>query len=345
MGHHASERVDLACDVTATTYGVLSPIEPSADPMLDTIVRWKGALERFHTAVGEDADCFDDKAANELAEATWRPVLADMVVRTPRTVSYQGAVAAIEQILSELGDSLVEPWHRSFLGSALDFLRQSDVELKHLGAELEDAIAAEKAIEAAYNAGQYEDEDVALDAAYANTHAIIDQIVAIPASTIEGLRIKARAIQWCYHDDPVDLVVDQNTTDLRIANSLIADLLAVPPAAVALPVAPDPMLDLIERWIDGNRRYGETPSDRLNDIEDEQKAAEATYGPPLRELRDETPETTTRAGAAAAIESVLDDNLVMDWGVPVLKSVLAYLRQAPGSTDAEAKRATELEKC
>jgi len=337
MGHHASERVEYARDVTPTTFGVLSPMEPSADPMLDTIVRWKGALERFYAAFGEDADSFDDTAANELAEATWRPILADIVAHTPRTASYQGALAAIELILSEIGYSLVEPWHRSFLGSALDYLKQSDVELKHLGGELEDAIAAEKAIEAAYNAGQYEDEDVALDATYASTHAIIDQIVAIPASTIEGLRIKARAIQWCYHDDPVDLVVDQNTTDLRIANSLIADLLAVPPAVGALPVAPDPMLTLIERWIDGNRRYGETPSDLLNDIEDEQKAAEATYGPPLRELRDETPETTTRAGAAAAIESVLDDNLVMDWGIPVLKSVLAYLRQAPGSKIVEAE--------
>ena len=93
-------------------------------------------------------------------------------------------------------------------------------------------------------------------------------------------------------------------------------------------VSPDPMLDLIERWIDGNRRYDETPTDLLNNIETERKAAEATYGQPLRELRDRTPVTTSRAGAAAAIEAVLDDSLVMDWGNPALRSVLTFLKAA-----------------
>jgi len=221
----------------------------------------------------------------------------------------------------------------------------ADAALVALGEELEAAWAAEVAAYEKYRDDLSLEAEAITEVTYEATAAIVHQIETMQAATIAGLRVKARAIQWCYHDDPVDLVVDQNTTDLRIANSLIADLLAVPPAVGALPVAPDPMLTLIERWIVGNRRYDETPSDLLNDIEDERKAAEATYGAPLRELRDETPETTSRAGAAAAIEAVLDDSLAMDWSVPVLKSVLAYLRQTPGLTDAEAKRATELEKC
>lgn len=152
MGHHASERVESARDVTATTFGAFRPIGPaSADAAL--------------VALGEEL------------EAAWA-----------------AEIAAYAQ-------------HRG------------DLSLAH---------------------------EAITDAAHKASKAIILRIEAMAASTIDGLRVKARAVQWCYDGDPVDLVVDQSTTDLRLANSIIADLLAVPPAAGAPPVAPDPMPTLIE---------------------------------------------------------------------------------------------------
>lgn len=64
----------------------------------------------------------------------------------------------------------------------------------------------------------------AWDAAYARTAIIVDLIEKEPATTMEGLRAKARCIQWCYGDDPVDLAT-QDTTDDRLATQIVNALL------------------------------------------------------------------------------------------------------------------------
>ena len=102
----------------------------------------------------------------------------------------------------------------------------ADAELLALGMEFEAAWAREVALFASFGDDLTEAQGVALDRAYGAVGAVVDQIERMSARTLDGLKVKARAIQWCYHDDPVDLVVDRRTTDLVIANSIIRDLLA-----------------------------------------------------------------------------------------------------------------------
>lgn len=64
------------------------------------------------------------------------------------------------------------------------------------------------------------------DAAYARTASIVELIEKEPATTMEGLRAKARCIQWCYGDDPVDLVT-HDTTDDRLATQIVNSLLNI----------------------------------------------------------------------------------------------------------------------
>jgi hypothetical protein len=63
------------------------------------------------------------------------------------------------------------------------------------------------------------------DEAYEETRSVVHGIVAIPACSMAGMKIKARAIQWCHGADILDVGANE-TTDARLANSLIRDLLA-----------------------------------------------------------------------------------------------------------------------
>jgi hypothetical protein len=57
--------------------------------------------------------------------------------------------------------------------------------------------------------------------------AIVERIVAAPATTIEGLRIKAKALSWCYAFEPIDLTAEfGDTANVRVLASIVRDLLA-----------------------------------------------------------------------------------------------------------------------
>ncbi|WP_375568791.1 hypothetical protein ABWH92_12395 [Ahrensia marina] len=55
---------------------------------------------------------------------------------------------------------------------------------------------------------------------------IVHQIEGIPARTLHGLRVKAKALQWCYGDDPVEFGEGQ-TTDVRLAAQIVRALLTL----------------------------------------------------------------------------------------------------------------------
>ena len=60
--------------------------------------------------------------------------------------------------------------------------------------------------------------------AYAHAANIVRQIHALPASSLEGLRVKARAISWCHRGEKAISLSLASTTDVRLAKSIIADL-------------------------------------------------------------------------------------------------------------------------
>jgi hypothetical protein len=98
----------------------------------------------------------------------------------------------------------------------------NDAPLLNLRRELEAASAALSAMEATASGEEFE-------AAYYQTASLARVMLAHKATTIAGLQAKAVAIRWCRgEDDDEDLLVDDNkTTDLRLANSLLDDLLAI----------------------------------------------------------------------------------------------------------------------
>ena len=95
-----------------------------------------------------------------------------------------------------------------------------DARLLRLGVELETAWADERRIYAAFEADQISGEEA--DKAPDASRAVVDEILRWPATTLEGLRVKARAVSWCYCGDEISW--DDETTDLQLALSIVNDL-------------------------------------------------------------------------------------------------------------------------
>jgi hypothetical protein len=71
--------------------------------------------------------------------------------------------------------------------------------------------------------------DSQADAAASRTSEIVGRIENIPALTIEGLKVKARALRWCYNDEGEEIAdfPEGYTTDARLARSIFNDLFAM----------------------------------------------------------------------------------------------------------------------
>lgn len=88
--------------------------------------------------------------------------------------------------------------------------------LAALGVALDEAIARED------QANQNNPGDLAVSA---EVKAIIEKIAQARAKSLDDMRVKARAVRWCYGEelepDPSD------TTDIRVMSSLVRDLLSL----------------------------------------------------------------------------------------------------------------------
>lgn len=94
-----------------------------------------------------------------------------------------------------------------------------------LAKRFEEAWAAERAVEHLLDTAKTIEDEEPWEAANLATQKVVDEIESMKATTLEGLRLKARAVQWCHGNDTVDLRCDQDTTNLRLATSIVEDLL------------------------------------------------------------------------------------------------------------------------
>lgn len=119
-------------------------------------------------------------------------------------------------------------------GDILDELRADleaavarDARLLELGQCLDEAWARERetcnAIKAHGHDNPCDELEAAFDTAYKVCGGVVDEIMAMPASTLEGLKVKARAVSWCHSGEEV-ILGDQNTTDMRLVASILRDL-------------------------------------------------------------------------------------------------------------------------
>lgn len=107
--------------------------------------------------------------------------------------------------------------------TAVSVAEMPDRSILDLGREFEAAYAEEEAARmVCRDTGDWS----TWDSAYARTESIVELIEKETATTIEGLRVKARCIQWCYGDDPVDLAT-QETTDGQLATQIVNSLLKI----------------------------------------------------------------------------------------------------------------------
>lgn len=100
-----------------------------------------------------------------------------------------------------------------------------DQALLELGTKFEAAFAAEEPLRLATN--DTDDLTVwnAWEAASSLTEEIVNEIERMPATSIEGLRVKARCILWCSGDGSVS-ISDGKTADYRLAQQIVTSLLA-----------------------------------------------------------------------------------------------------------------------
>jgi hypothetical protein len=101
-----------------------------------------------------------------------------------------------------------------------------DAALLALEIDFDAAWGRERAVYEAWRSICSDAADAATDAACDKTSGVVQRIIDVPARTLDGLRVKARAISWCSGGDDVDLDV-QGTTDLQLATSIVRDLLRV----------------------------------------------------------------------------------------------------------------------
>ncbi len=102
-----------------------------------------------------------------------------------------------------------------------------DAALLELGRRLDLAWAAEHAAQS--TCSEEDEGDQEFEAFVDATGAIVGEIEALPATTLEGLRVKAVALHWCRGGD-LPLSWGAETTDERLAESIVNDLLRLPQA-------------------------------------------------------------------------------------------------------------------
>ncbi len=113
-----------------------------------------------------------------------------------------------------------------------------DADLIALDLTLDEAMAAEQAVWDA-NAGDNwtEEGEEHANVMMARTSAIIRQIEAVRALSIDGLKVKMKALVWCHSGRLPDLdffcAQKSPATDVRLVMEILADLDAIPGSTVA----------------------------------------------------------------------------------------------------------------
>jgi hypothetical protein len=127
--------------------------------------------------------------------------------------------------------ALLDDVHEFEIGEAvpLSFGREAeptdipDAELIRLGKRLTATWACERAL-AATDAINDPSNDELFDKLYAASETIVHSIADTPASSLEGLKVKASAISWCCSGDPFT-IGGGDTVDVQLAVQIVNDLL------------------------------------------------------------------------------------------------------------------------
>jgi hypothetical protein len=96
-----------------------------------------------------------------------------------------------------------------------------DAELLALGVRLNDAWTRQR--QAEHLRGP--EAGALLEAAFGDAKGIVGQTERRGVFTWDGLKVKARAVLWCHDGEPRIELTEHQTTDVRIAQAILYDLL------------------------------------------------------------------------------------------------------------------------
>lgn len=111
-----------------------------------------------------------------------------------------------------------------------------DATLLQLGSQFEAEWAKERELWAAAKLHPWPDPagipiGEQAEAQFERTSELVDRIADMPALTLEGLRIKARALAWCHGGDSLDQMLTSSFSDTRLLGSIVRDVAGAPLAS------------------------------------------------------------------------------------------------------------------
>lgn len=102
---------------------------------------------------------------------------------------------------------------------------QGDTKLLVLGEMLDLAWKVQTLLCDQMQADETDAKTKAWEQAYDRTQAIVYAIEETPAQSIDGLRVKARAVAWCHSGEP-SIQLGESATDERLASQILNALLS-----------------------------------------------------------------------------------------------------------------------
>lgn len=187
---------------------------------------WQAARDTTDAAtllLLDGAPASPDDAAARLGAFLRASALSDT---SPRSWAQRSLDEAREHLGRQMGglvNTAVADALRFMMATAAAPPPSSDTPLLALGEEFEARWAEQRAY-------PIENGDSGYQALDARTDEIADLIRKVPATTMEGLRVKARVVQFCQGDDlsePVEFTSGDRLGDTVVAASLINDLLGL----------------------------------------------------------------------------------------------------------------------
>jgi hypothetical protein len=160
----------------------------------------------------------DDEAAS--LDCDRMAQIEDAMMRLPTTSAAEFAAKLI--VVSGDGGFCLDE-NGSLLEEARALVKP-DAELIALEKELDEAWANERAVYAETKNDNSEEADARCADAFEGTSDIVEKIDALPATTMDGLRVKAKCVEWCCAGDPKGITFG-DTTDVRIAAQIVRLLL------------------------------------------------------------------------------------------------------------------------
>jgi hypothetical protein len=186
---------------------------PAGNSVMTLFREWE-VLNKMQYRPGPEDDETASRDCDRMAQ------IEDEIMRLPTTSAAEFAAKFI--VVSGDGGFCID--ENGSLFEEARALVTPDADLIALEKELDGASANERAVYAENEHDDSGEADARCAEAYERTANVVEKIEALPTTTLDGLRVKAKCVEWCCAGDPKGVTFG-NTTDVRIAAHIVRLLL------------------------------------------------------------------------------------------------------------------------